>query len=356
MATEKAKEDPSVNSGQEKNVKTDRSQTVQFVKPDWTIDELYKKAWAIVKQNKILWIFGAAAGGYGYNNNLDFDNFDTERFQRLFNDSPENTQELSRVLGDATSASTDTITYLFSAVPTSLYIILGLEVLLLILLSIGISLIYQSWATGALLETVQMCIKDGKSTIAEASRKAYAHIKPLLWLTIVPGLILGLVTTVGSVILIAGLILGPTLVKVIMGIALFVFLLFIIYAYVMLALTTIWAERQIVVDHKPARKAFDAGLAIARKKKWAMLLLGFVNTILVGLIFGVPIIIIIFLVFGGILASNAVESILWILLIIAVPLLTLFVVGLTIAGGIMSAFKATVWSLAYDNIRGKYEK
>lgn len=322
-------------------------------KPDWTIEELYNKAWQIVKNNKILWVFGAAIGaGTSFNYNSGIDKSD-KWLQKIFEDNPEKGQELSRVLGTATSASDSFISQLFSAVPLYLWILLGLEFLFIILFSILVSLIYQSWATGALLENIDRCIKGGKAAIREASEKAFTVLKPLLWLDIIPGLLLTLGSIAVFVVLGVGIAFAPGISKVVFGFLMFGFVLFLIYAWIMLAASLIWAARQVVTENKKAQESLRSGYNIAKRKFWAILLLGLVNNILMAIIFGVPLVVIFGFIMGAVFAGESFGSALF---IVAGLLLFAFIIAAIIAGGILNAFKATVWSLAYSNIKGKYEK
>lgn len=323
-------------------------------KSDWTIEELYRKAWQIVKNNKMLWVFGAAIGAgtsFNYNNNLN--KSDIEWFQKLFEGNPQQGQELTRVLGESTSATGSIISQLFASVSLYLWVLLGLEFLFLILFGIFISLIYQSWATGALLENVDRCIKGGKAAIREASEKAFTILKPLLWLEIIPQLILTLIIIAGFTVLIGGFVLVTGLSRIIFILFLFGFVIFMIYVWIILTTSLIWATRKVVTENKPAKEALRCGYNIAKKKFWSILLLGLVNNILVAVVFGIPIIAVIGLIVGAIFAG---KSFGFALFIIAGLLLFALIIAGTVVSGILSAFKATVWSLAYGNIKGKYEK
>lgn len=325
-------------------------------KPDWTIEDLYRKAWQIVKNNKMLWVFGAAIGATTSFNTSSFNNSDIKDLQKLFEGEPTKSQELTRVLGAATSTTDGIISHLFSAVPPYLWILLVLEFLLLVLFGIFISIIYQNWATGALLENVDRCLKGGKAVIREASEKAFTVLKPLLWLEIIPSLILTLGSILGLIILGAGIAFAPSIFKAIFGLLLFGFVLFLIYAWTILTASLIWATRQVVSENRTAKEALRRGYSIAKKKFWAILLLGLVNNILVAIVFGIPIVMLIGIIIGGIFASQLLQALGISIFIIGGLLLFALIIAGTVVGGILGAFKASVWSLAYSNIKGKYEK
>jgi len=326
-------------------------------KPDWMIEELYRKAWQIVKTNKMLWVFGAAIGaGTSFNFNSGFDKADFEGFKKLFEGNPQQGQELTRVLGAATSKADAVISYLLSAVPQYVWILLGLEFLFFLLFAIFVSLIYQSWATGALLENVDRCIKGGKAAISEASEKAFTILKPLLWLEIIPSLILTLASVIGLIIFATGIVFAPGALKAVFILLTIGFVFFLIYAWIMLTASLIWATRQVVMEDKPAKEALRSGYKIAKKKFWAILLLGLVNNILAVIVIGIPIVVLGGIAIGGVIAGLSLKAVGIAIFIIAGLLFFALIIGLTVVDGILNAFKTTVWSLAYGNIKGKYEK
>ena len=293
----------------------------------------------------MLWVFGAAIGaGTSFNFNSGFDKADFEGFKKLFEGNPQQSQELTHNI----------ISYLTSAVPSYLWIILGLEFLFLVIFAIFVSLIYKSWATGALLENVDRCIKGGKAAISEASEKAFKVLKPLLWLEIIPGLILTLASVIGLIIFAAGIAFAPNILKAIFILLLIGFVFFLIYAWIMLIASLIWATRRVVIEGKPAKEALRSGYNIAKKKFWAILLLGLVNNILAVIVIGIPIVVLIGIIIGGIVAGLSVKALGIAIFIIAGLLFFALIIGLTVADGILNAFKTTVWSLAYNNIKGKY--
>jgi hypothetical protein len=325
--------------------------------PDWTIDELYRKAWNIVKKNKLLWVFGlAVGGGASFNNNVNLDGNDIKGLEKLFNEPTGTEQELSRVLGDATSASADIFSYLISAIPVSFYLLLALEFLLLIAASLTISMIYKAWASGALLENIEACIKGKNATITEASEKSFGYLKRIFWLQTFPMFVLFLGILAGGAVLGFGLALGDTTIKILSGSGMFLLTIATFIIYYLLSLSLIWAERQVVISNKSAKQALKDSYNIVKKKSWAMLLLGVVNNIIAGLIIGIPLLIVLGLIVGGIIAGSMANSELALFLIIPGSLLLIaFLIAATIAGGAINAFKATVWSLAYNTIKGKYD-
>ena len=331
-------------------------------KPDWVIGDLYRQAWEIIKKHKVLWVFVMAAGsGMSLNSFINsFDASDISKFLEKLNGTQQTGSEITRVLGTSTSYITETISYFFSATPISFYIILAIEFLFLICVGVAINIVYTAWATGSLLSGIQTAIAGDKPTIKDSSAKAIRRIKPLIWLAIVPLVVLATLAIIAaSLLFFADMLIANNL----YGFVIFLFIplvIVFILALFILSLTLIWAQRQVVVDNKGGKEALFAGFKMIKKKFWAMLLLGIVNNILILLVVGIPIGIIAGILIGGLftvgyLGANT-KTLVWIIASFAILIVILFAFVAPILGGIINAFKATVWSLAYNNIRGKYDK
>lgn len=325
--------------------------------PDWNIEELYRKAWEIVKKNKILWVFAAAVGsGMSFNNNINYNGGELENFRKFFENKPTPGSDEFAVLGAATNSFSDMLTHLFSSVPPWFYIALALEIIFLILAGIIISSVYQAWAQGSLLENIQVCINGGKADIREASQKAFGYLKPLIFLQIVPGLILMLtfiLSFIIAVILLIIIINGAL--KIVFGLLILILILAAFIAFLMFNLTLIWAQRLVITEKQSGINALKKGYKIARKKFWASLLLGTVNSILSGIITLIPIFVIAVIGIGGVFAAWKIEIIRIPLVAAGIFVFIALIILLTLLASILTAFKAAVWSLAYMNIQGKYD-
>ncbi len=336
--------------------------TIEQNKPDWAIGDLYRQAWKIIKTHKVLWLFGMAAGaGIGIDNifNNSFSKGDFSNFLEKFNQDQKTPSEITQVLGSSTSFISDILLRLFSATPFYFYIILAIEFLFLLAIAIIINLVYKAWVTGSLLSSIQTAIEENKPTIKDSSAKAILHIKPLIWLSIVPIVVITLAAAVPFLFISIGLTLAGGIKNI------FIFLFFIaiivfLLAVFVLSFTQIWAQRQVVLNNKGGKEALFTGLKMVKKKFWSMLLLVIVNNILTGIIVAVPVGIIVGILFGSLftsdyLGANA-KTLVWIIVSLVMAITVLFVFFLPILGGIINAFKAGVWSIAYNSIKGKYDK
>lgn len=328
--------------------------------PDWEIGKLYNQAWGIIKKYKVLWIFGLATGAgmsFNFNFPINFDFESIKDIQKNFQSFPSETalNNLTQILGASTSKPMELLSYLFSNVPFSFYIILGIEILAVIILFTMIGLIYSAWSQAALLEGIQTSLSNGIVSIRDSSKKAMSSIKPLIFLQILPLLIV-IPAFLGIFILaILSFVIPIIILKAILSIILLISIIVAIYYFIYLILSQVWAPRIVVIEKAHAKDALFRGYRIAKKKKWSMILLGLVNIILSGLIIGIPIILILGFIIGGVFASGSNETLGIGLIATGAILIIPVIIGMMIVGGILNAFKATIWSIAYNNIRGKYD-
>lgn len=332
--------------------------TIEQKKPDWSIKDLYRTAWQIVKKNKILWLFGMAIGAGGmsgnYSNSIDGKDLDT--MLKIFDKSPKESSSVPDVLGSSTSVLSDTISSLFANIPPAYYALLGLEVLFLIILGIVISIIYSSWANAALLEGIQTATANGKLTIKDLSEKAFGSIKSVIYISYVPYLLVMLVLVVLFAIFGILAFALPDASKAFVLLLMPISILLFVFALAILTLVIIWALRIVIIDKKPAKIALRMGYRIAKKKFWASILLGLVNTITIGLLYILVLLPIIGIIIWGAVTISSDANLGTGIIVVGAVLLIIFILGASILGGITNAFKATIWSLAYNAIRGKYEK
>lgn len=325
--------------------------------PDWTIGTLYEKAWQIVKKNKVLWILGMAVASATSSGSGNI-NLPGEMFQQ-----PETTQkstEAANVLGAAASSPFQEIlnatSPLFANIPPYFYIFFGLNMLFLLVYVIVLFVVYKAWADGSLLHGIELA-KEGKSvSIRESSERAFGSLKSLIWLNTIPGLVFTIVILLFFGIFAFTVLKTDGIVRLITVIASAIFMIGLLVSAILLSITQIWAPRQVVIDKKPAKKAFLDAFTITLRKFWASVLLGIVNMVLSFFLIGVPVLLFfgVFIFLGFATNGNTVIFPLTIGLI-AIAMFTL-IIGLSVVIAAFTSFKGTVWSLAYHAIRGKYDK
>lgn len=328
---------------------------------DWSIHDLYEKAFAMVKSNKVLWIFGMAAatlgaGGCNYNFSQLGNIFPDQGkpLQDIPTTPPATYDQISQVLGTNTNQVFGIIGQFFSGTPVYFWIILAVEILALVLLGLIINLINNAWSNAALIHGIQSAVDNKKPSLRESSEKAFTNIKSLIWLKVVPTLVLGLATLITLGLLFAGLSLIPSL-RIIFILLIIIAIFGLLFVFLFLSLSQIWAPRLVILENLQAKESLLKGLRISKKKFWSMMLLAMVNTILTAIIMGTIIALIVGLVFVGALSFGANQVIGIALIVIGGILILTFIFGWILISGFLTAFKASVWTLAYNNIRGKYD-
>lgn len=318
--------------------------------PDWEVGSLYRQAFEITKKYKVLWLFGIVVGsGVGFNFSNSFSGSDFKEFFK--DDKKEALINGASILGDSTSKAFEMLLQLFSAIPLWMHLVLGLEILVLILYLVAFWLIYRAWAEASHLEGIQTTITGQTPTIEDCSEKAFRSIKSLIWLNTIPGFLYFLTIVIVFGILITGIIIGNTLFKIIFGLLMVPTVLGTITGWIILTMIMIWAPRLVVMEKHAAYEAFRKGYKITKQKFIATLLLGVFNTVLTWLLYGVIFAIMGIFVVGGFLSlkSNTILSVT--LFVLAGTLFFVFILLSSVLSGIITTFKASVWSLAYNKIR-----
>lgn len=328
-------------------------------KKDWEISDLYSKAWQIVKNHKVTWIFGAAvaATAAGSSGNFNSSGGDSESLEKLFNGGlPEasSSAEMSKVLGESINPFQQLLSEIGQRIPSHFYLILGAEILFLVIVAILISIIYRAWAHASLIESVYSAYKHNKTTIAEASEAGFKHIKSFIWLDIFPWFTLFLLGFIYGVILMFGLILGNTTIKIVTGLLAVIGLIPLLYYAFLVSVGVIWAYREVAISDLSAKPAFWNGFKIAKKKKLASLILGFANNVAITLITMVPVFVLIAIGVSGLIYYGTTNKIPYLFLGVGFLAVLVLIPLLIVISAIAQAFKASVWTIAYDKIKGKY--
>lgn len=338
---------------------TTNPQNNEPISPDWKISDLYQKSWELIKKQKVLWIFGMAVAGLGGGggSNFNFDSNSFEGFQKFFNKQapPPDTETpsniISQVLGTTATTSGTFWVELFSSVPTYLYVFLALEIIIFVIAIIIVSFISSTWSNASLIHSIQLQLTKNDTNIRESSEKAFPNIKSLIGLTLYLllisfGVILSLI-----VLSVIGFVINKILGALLSIIAVIIGIIFLL----LLTITGIWATRIVVLDQRRAWESIQKGYLLAKKKFWAALLLGIVNTIASLIVIGIPVAIMGGFIAGGIFSLDANVTIGASLLFVGAIFAAIFIVGYLLLAGIITAFKASVWTIAYNNIRGKYD-
>lgn len=338
-------------------------------KKDWTLSELYSKAWEIIKKNKVIWIFGIAltAASYSFGGNFNLPaNTGGGNYQELFKSLPgNNPAKTPNVLGLTTGNPFDPIIQLFLGVPHFLYAILVLEFLLAIVGAIIIGLIYKAWSEASLIQSIQLGYENSEVSIRKSSEKAFPAIKSLIWLYVIPWLLFWIIFGLIFATLFGLIFIFKSNISLIilLGVLIFASFIFFIYVLLMLSLSLIWGVREAILNKNSAKNSLLIGYKIARKKFISMIVIGALNLGVTIAVIGIPIGIIVVLLIssvflgininGGDLGDSLLKN-LWIIIPAVLSFLIVFFVVIMFLTGIFTGFKAAVWNIAYNKIKGKY--
>lgn len=317
-------------------------------KPDWSILDLYSRAFNIVKKYKVTWAFGMAlaltsmthlnGGGSSNNSNQE-----------------KTTEQITQILGASTNSPLQTISsQIIAQIPVSFYIILGIEIAIVLGTFFVIFLIFRAWSEASLTHSTHHADLGKKPLMAESSEAAFSNIKSLIWLYIVPGLVvLGIASLIGVV----GVFLFWAFTNITPLVILFLIPLVIIMiiGLIFLLLSMIWASRITVLENLPAWQSLKKGFQITRKKKWSMILLGIVNSIISTAAIFVPIILGILIFLVGVFLYFLNHSLLPTLISLGGILIIVLMGGMFLLSGIIEAWKNAIWTIAYREIKGKYD-
>jgi len=328
---------------------------------EWKIGEMYSKAWKITWNYKTLWIFGLALfifGGFNFGSgggtNYSYSG------NKPANQSLEQTKN---VLGASTQLG-DLIGPIFANIPVYIYVILGIEFFLLIILMGSIYFIGRAWANAGLIAGTDAALSEKKLSLSEISSTILSKVKPLALLMLIPLLIL--ICSLAAIAALFGILyglraidqpsIGIFIVEVVSIIAFIAGIFILIFVFIMLSLSMIFAQRLVVLDNLSPISALKTGYSYIKKKFWWSILLGLVNTIFtVMVVFGVFIAILIvlgILFLGGLLTFFINKSLLVVLVLLGILVaIPFFMVFFPLANSLISVFKCAVWNQAYSKTK-----
>lgn len=332
------------------------------VSPDYSA--IIKRSWEITKKYKWLWVYGflvAAAGSSSGGNGGGSSNRSSDTIKDLPKEIPKDLPEkTSYVLGQAT----DLIKDWFTSVPITTWIFLGLVVLASIILGTIIMWIVRSWAKGSLIAGVNMADKNEVVTLKTTSPKGVAKIKHLI--------ILGLISfglTVGTFF--AGMIpfllgfallgINDTVGKIWMGLWAFLFIISFIIIIVIFTMTSMYAERLIVLKNYAPWDAWKKGLSFSKHHFLPTSIMGIINSILgcsVGcvstlallIVFAIPGVLLAIPLFSGKFSTLSLFSIAGLIFLFLV-----FIAATSIVNAAFAVFKFSNWNLFFAEVI-KYEE
>lgn len=325
--------------------------------PDWNISDLYSQSFQIVKKNKTLWLFGLILSGltsFNLSQNFDPSEMNLNPTQWI---SSQNVATSSANLSTPATQTpfNDSIYQLFINQNYGLYTLIGLEIIGIVIIAITVSLIFSAWIQACMLNATEQAIDEHHPTIASSSKPSMASIGSIIWLDTIPWIIFCLIIAAGYLIGIPGVFYTDWPIKIFFIVLLTATIGFTLHGLFVLTLVSIWAKRLVVIYHYNAFNSFKKSYQLVRLYFWKMLLLGLINNLASGLIMlclvGVPIAILGTIIFMLSQISNPNASLIWTISgIILAPMIIVAIIAIILLTGIITAFKTSVWSLAFKKI------
>jgi hypothetical protein len=243
---------------------------------------IIKKSWKITWENKWLWVYGliiAALGGSssqsggGSGGSSGSTSSKVPDLKKIPDKLPEDTQ---KVLGAATSA----VSEWFGRIPIGTWIIIGSIILLLMIISLIVAAIARSWATAGLIGALSEISNGQQVSLKSTSVYGLKSWKKLFeyWLTtgfFTFGIILlAFLLFIPAIMLLSSI---PVAGIILLIFAIFISLILIMTAIIAVSVTSIYAERLMVIQELTPWQAWTQGFKLARKYFWSALVMGIVN-------------------------------------------------------------------------------
>ncbi len=282
-------------------------------KSSWSIWGFYKKSWKLAWTHKKLWILGVAvmvftsgSGNSGSRSkNRDEDRKDRyqveasvtspatesstlseEELESFFKAAGLENGEMTKRLDPFAQPPLSSLKAGFTQVPLFIKGLAIIEVIGLFIALVVFGTISSTWALSALMTGVLAASRDKLGTLAEVTRESFKHLKPLIWVAIVPTLVFMLLFVI--VMAVFGVTLGilVNIVPIIGILSTIAFIVFGVFAILRFIAAQIWATRFVVNDNLSGAEAFKQGNALGKHTYWKILRLGTANLIVALLIFG----------------------------------------------------------------------
>ncbi len=317
-------------------------------------EKILKRSWQITKSHKKLWIFGMVlatlSGGSGFQSNLRLpSNFFSEEQGKSIFEIPETPpiqnlpQQTTQVLG----AATDTITDFFSNIPISVWIIVGITILIAIFLVIAITLFIREWARGALIASIHDTEDQKPPTLRQGSLHGISSAKRFIALHIIPGLlftilIIALALVFGALVFLIKATITRTLLAIVGSL---IFIVFLVGGGMLLVFTIILAEQVIIRKNLTTKEAVKKGFKLAKQHIFKMLGMGAIHLGL-GCAVGCLTIIVVITLIAIIAIAFVINKTAGILtaIMIGIPIVALLLLSVLIRG-IFLVFKTSNWTL-----------
>jgi len=253
--------------------------------PDYS--EILKKSWRTTFRSKWLWVYGLAlaifaggAGGGGSSGNLG-NLTNNKSFNNLPKAIPSGTplNEPTKVLGESVNVLVDW----FKQVPVSIWVMIGIGILVVILFRTIIKWVVTSWAKGALIGGLKDALDDKNITLINTTHYGIASFKRFIILGLLTaGIVLCSLFFIVSVVAIVGFVgslFSETLKNILLILTGFAGAVTFFLMIMVLAMVSIYADRLIVLYGYRPWDALKKAYSISKGHYLHTILMGIINVI-----------------------------------------------------------------------------
>ena len=327
--------------------------------PDYSA--IIRRSIEIVKKNKWLLVYGlilAGTAGGGGGSGSGGGGSDWSELKDLQKDIQQDLpQKTSQVLGSYTNSLKDW----FLSINTSYWLLLGLGLLIVIVLSIVIGLVIKNWAKGSLITGCSIAENDELVDLKNTSPQGLKYLKNLIiYSLIVTGISLTLIIVIPSFWVLVYFFVRNLEVFKIIWIVLGVlvgFLTFIV-AILVISVVGVYAERLIVLKNYKPMQAWKKGLSLGKKGFMTTLVMGIINSAIefgVGCV-SILILLIVLGIPGFIFISFIIKGEISAITIIGIVLLIfIFIYTNLIIRAALVVFKYANWNQIFNHILSQEE-
>lgn len=298
--------------------------------------EILSKAWKIVWNHKILWLFGLMAGFSAQSGGGGGSGVNYSYSQRDFGGGPEGMPHFMRELGN-----------FFENIPAWVYVLLAIGVLVLFVLALFLGTIGR---IGLVRGTTQADEGAQKLTLGELWRGSLPYFWRIFWLS-------ALITLMVLVVMLIVLIPGILLTAVTFGIGMLCLIPLICVLAIAIWLLGIVVEQSIVAivtENLGVTAGLARGWQVVRANVGALLVMALIMAVgagIVSFLITIPVLLIMVPIVIGAIAQT--KTMLTGGFVIAAVLFLLYLPFAMLFGAVLQAYVGAVWTLVFRRLTGR---
>lgn len=322
--------------------------------------KIINKSIDVVKRNKWLLIYGALLGGSlgssgsggGSSSTSTKTPSDIKSPDIKLKDIP---SETSKVLGETIGS----LTTWFHSISPATWALIILAVILIAIVSIVFGLVIRNWAKASLIIGAQMALAEKEVNLKNTSPLGKAKTKSLIiYSLIVIAIVWGTILALGLIGTLSYLLLsGNGALLALWGVFIVVpGVIWLVITLIMAAMTSIYAERLIVLDGYKPWDAWKKGLSLSKGNFIPTVVMGIINTLGTGIfgcltmvvalvILGVPSFLLIYVPFSR---GGYPPFISWVFMGLFIVALIL---TMTLVQAASSVFKHSNWNQVFETLK-----